>query len=154
MNNFFSYFSNDSRVWLYQTNRPLSPDESNLIEQRLTSFVKEWAAHGAKLVGDASILNPCFIAFVVDENQVSASGCSIDSSVRFLKALGEELGVDFFCRNKITLATSPVQQISFHDINQISSNELIYDPLINTLNDLNHKWIVPIGSSNLAPLVR
>jgi hypothetical protein len=154
MTELFDEFPNHARVWLYQTNIPLTEDQVLIVREKLLLFVREWAAHGSKLVGAAEVLNPCFIAFVVNENEVSASGCSIDSSVRFLKVLGQEMGIDFFTRNKVTLATSPLQQISIHELSDINASSIIYDPLINNLGELRTKWEVSIEKSSLAVLVK
>ena len=44
-----------------------------------------------------------FLILAVDESQASASGCSIDSSVKFVKAMESELGTDFFNRMNLVI---------------------------------------------------
>ena len=44
------------------------------------------------------------LIFSVDESIESASGCSIDSSVRLMKQLGSELQVDFFNRSFVLVS--------------------------------------------------
>lgn len=149
----FQKYQNNARVWLYQTDRPLNDVEVAMVNEKLAVFVKEWAAHGTKLVGDAHVLNPCFVAFVVDENYASASGCSIDSSVKFLKALGTDLNIDFFSRMKVCLQLETIQHVSIHELNSYAPETLIYDPLVSNLGELRTNWLRPLKESSLARLV-
>jgi hypothetical protein len=52
------------------------------------------------------ILYEQLLVLAVDESQLGASGCSIDSSVRTLRQLEESLDLDLVDQGKITLKTS------------------------------------------------
>jgi len=148
----FENFPNESRVWLYQTDRALTPTEMDWLSNELKQFVAEWAAHGTKLWADGVALNPYFVAFVVDESVTPPSGCSIDSSVKFLKAAGSELEVDFFTRMKVCMDNNgTIQQIDFSDFQsqQLTGEELIYDALISTLDELKNSWPRKVKESSL-----
>jgi hypothetical protein len=88
----------DARVWVYQSNRILTDLDKQTILTASKQFVSEWAAHGTSLQSDVEIISDYFLVLAVDENIASASGCSIDSSVKFVKAIGKELNIDFFSR--------------------------------------------------------
>jgi hypothetical protein len=75
----------ESKLWLYQTNRPLNSTEITWLNEQLEEFTKQWAAHGNQLKAAGEVLNPYFVALAVDLTHENASGCSIDSSVRFIK---------------------------------------------------------------------
>lgn len=148
----FENFPNESRVWLYQTNRALTSTEMDWLTQELKQFVTEWAAHGTKLWADGVVLNPYFVAFVVDESITPPSGCSIDSSVKFLKAAGKELGVDFFTRMKVCVANDDsIKQIDFHDLSELENlkEAMIYDPLVDNLYELRTNWVRKVAESSL-----
>ena len=150
----FNKFPDNARLWLYQTNRALTTDEQSLLKGELNHFTKEWAAHGNKLWGDAAIINPYFVGFVVDESQTPPSGCSIDASVKFLKTLGEKLKIDFFNRLNIVLWVDDNYKIdSFHSINKASysGDELVFDPIISTLKGLKN-WPLPLKESSFSSL--
>lgn len=93
-----SNFPDHSRVWVYQADRLLTPTEQSWIMEQLEAFVPSWVNHGKHLTSTAFVDNDCHVVLVVNEAMIGASGCSIDSSVRFMKQLGNELGVDFFNR--------------------------------------------------------
>lgn len=152
----FKDFSGESRVWLYQSNRALSATEVNYVDEKLKDFTAEWAAHGKQLWATAAIVNPYFIAVVVDETITPPSGCSIDASVKFIKEIGAELGVDFFTRMQVTLQDQEkLKQIHFQDLGNIenAADALIYDALVDNLNTLRTNWPMPIKESSLKQFV-
>src|SRR5688572_29726568 len=88
----------DSRVWVYQSNRPLEETEEKEVLEKISVFLSGWAAHGEELKAGASIFYHRYVIIAADEAQVTASGCSIDKLVHFLKDLGVSMNVDFFNR--------------------------------------------------------
>lgn len=91
-----------SRVWVYTANRELMPSEQSRVLNEMAVFTKEWKAHGAALSAGAAIIHNRYLILAADESAALASGCSIDASVRMLKAIGSEIGVDFFARTLVT----------------------------------------------------
>lgn len=155
-NNIFTDFPDDSRVWLYQTNRPMNDEEIKLVENKLSSFIKDWAAHGNQLWGNAKVLNPYFVVIAVNDKLVPPSGCSIDASVHKLKEIGQLLEIDFFARMKITYEKEgEIKQINFDEFKTIASDDsiLVCDPLVSTLGDLRMEWPKKIENSSFAILV-
>lgn len=137
--------SPDSRLWLYQANRPLSQTEMVWVKEQLENFTTEWAAHGHQLKAAGDVLNPYFIALAVDLTHENASGCSIDASVRFIKAMGAELNVDFFNRLKMLVEGDSGEQqlIAFSQISTQPEN-FIYNPLVDKLGELDSKFKIKV----------
>lgn len=90
-----------SKVWFYLANKELSESEIAICEQAIANFTVQWTAHNQALKAGGGILLNRILTLFVDESQANASGCSIDSSVRFIKNLGATLEVDFFYRTGI-----------------------------------------------------
>jgi hypothetical protein len=136
----------ESKLWLYQTNRPLNSTEITWLNEQLEEFTKQWAAHGNQLKAAGEVLNPYFVALAVDLTHENASGCSIDSSVRFIKSVGEELKVDFFNRLKMWVEDENGQQnlVPFKQIIEQSQN-FVYNPLVEKVGDLDAKFKIRIG---------
>ena len=146
---YFTQLSNDSRVWVYQSNRPFSENEKILLNESFNEFVSSWAAHGSKLVADAIVIEDFFVALAVDEKTAMASGCSIDSSVKFIKSVGQQLNIDFFNRLKLVVKKdSEIKMISFSDLNQYTDWD-IYNTLVNTVEQLNTSFLIPVEESEL-----
>lgn len=149
----FSQFPDQSKVWLYQSDRAMKDDEVKELEERLQSFVSTWAAHGNELWATSKVLNPYFAVIAVNDSLVPPSGCSVDASVKEMKEIGSELGIDFFNRMKVTIQEDEeIKQIHFSELND-NKSAVIYDPLISSLGDLRSAWPRAIEQSSFAQMV-
>ncbi len=150
-------FSPDSRVWIYQSSRMFLLSEALEIEDLLRDFVAEWASHGAKVEAYGNLFFGQFIVLMADEKTAGVSGCSTDSSVRFIKQLGERFGVDFFNRTNLAFLVKdkiqllPMNQLSYAAQNSfLDSDTLYFNNLVQNKKELEEKWIVPVKDSWLA----
>ncbi len=91
-------FDPQSRVWIYQSDRPFTEEEITWLNRELQRFADNWTSHDLLLNGFAQVLEDRFIILMVDETHTRAGGCSIDNSMIFLKQLARELQVDLFNR--------------------------------------------------------
>jgi len=147
--------SPNSKVWIYQSDRKLSNLEVDEIKILSDKFVSQWAAHGSKLKAQAEVLYNYFVVLIVDESQANASGCSIDSSVAFIKQIGVKYNIDFF--NRLNLAyfndTKEVELTHISEIekaiadNKISSNTIVFNNLTTDLESFKNKWMINITNS-------
>lgn len=150
-------FSDESRVWIYQSNRLFSLAEAMEIEKILESFANEWTSHGTPVKGFGTLFFGQFIILMADEAQTGVSGCSTDSSVRMIKmiesnmqvSLFERTNLAFVVKNKIELL--PLQQVQYALEKQfIDENTLFFDNSVHNKATLQNSWIIPLGKSWLA----
>jgi len=112
-------FAPESRVWIYQSNRLFTLSEALEIEELINKFAAEWRSHGADVDAYGNLFFGQFVVLMADETRAGVSGCSTDSSVRFIKSLGEKLGVDFFNRTNLAflikdkIQVLPMGQLSY-----------------------------------------
>lgn len=138
-----------SRVWIYSADRELSDEEIAISKNELNKFIANWATHGTDLGASSDIIEKRFVVIVVDEMKVRASGCSIDTSVHFLKDLGKKLGVDFFNRMKLYIhEDNQIKQIHLSDLVRYK-DAILYDPMIANLKEFRTEWIIPVQQSIL-----
>jgi len=147
-------FADDSRVWIYQSNRPLTIDEALQIDELLENFAAGWKSHGADVKGFAKLLFGQFVILMADETATGVSGCSTDSSVRLIKEIERKFNVNMFDRlslafiikDKIELL--PMAQLVYAANNQfINSETLYFNNLVQSKKELEEKWIVPVKES-------
>lgn len=143
-----------SRVWIFQANRPFSADELIKIEATLRRFTDEWAAHGSPLKTSFAVKFGHFIILAADETHETPSGCSIDSSVRVLKSLEQDLGVRLFDRNLIAFKSDRgVDLIPLQDLKQkfqdgiLNEGTLTFNNIVSTKSALQSEWLVPAGNT-------
>jgi hypothetical protein len=139
--------SPEAKCWIYQSDRPFSETEKAWLEEMVESFVDKWAAHGNKLLAQGRVIGDYHVVLGVDENQAGASGCSIDSSVRFMKEMGHELGVDFFNRmNLLVEENAETKIVPFSEISE-HPNAYVYNNLVQKIGDLDSKWKIKVTES-------
>jgi len=85
------------------------------------------------------------------------SGCSTDSSVRFIKDLGEQFAVDFFNRTNLAFVVKdkiqllPMNQLAYAVENSfINGDTLYFNNLVQNKKELEDSWMIPVKSSWLA----
>jgi hypothetical protein len=150
-------FGSNSKVWVYQSNRLFTLSEALEIETQLNKFAAEWLSHGAEVKAYCNLFFGQFIVLMADERQTTVGGCSTDSSVRFIKEIGERFHVDFF--NRTTLAFYSREKIELLPMNQlqyaldngfITADTLYFNNLVSTKEALENNWIIPVKDSWLA----
>lgn len=144
----FESLAPNSKVWIYTADRLLTEADQKVIADAMSLFLPQWAAHGNSLFGDYSVEHDCFLILVVDESQAAgASGCSIDTSVRFIKDLGARLNVDFF--NRLNMVIEENDVLSTVHISELKDHPAaaVFNPMITNLADLRENWKVKVTES-------
>ncbi len=147
-------FSENSKVWIYQSDRELDAVKVGQITQILDDFTTGWTAHNNQLKATAEIRYNRFIILMVDETQAGASGCSIDKSVNLMKALEKEFGINLFDRFNIAYrdgeAIKSVGRFEFEDLikqGKVDTDTVVFNNLVPDLKSLATKWEVPFKNS-------
>ena len=151
----YSELSSQSKVWIYQSNRVLSNSEVTEIQDAVNNFTKQWAAHGKGLKAFGKVYHQRFIVLMVDETAQGASGCSIDSSVHFLKELQQKYNVNLFDRLNMAYRNSS-NEIATADRNtfqklvnmgEINDHTIVFNNLVRNKLDFETKWEIPMAES-------
>jgi hypothetical protein len=143
----------NARLWVYQADKNLNEKEVNLLQESLNEQIEHWAAHGAPLLGAFKVLHQRFIIIAVDESYNGTSGCSIDASTNWLKALGQQLNINFFDRNIAYIADNEINTVDFLNVKRLvldgllQPNTLIFNNLVNTIHDFNQNWKIEASES-------
>jgi hypothetical protein len=150
-------FATDSRVWVYQSSRLFGLSEALHIEELLNSFVANWQSHGDPVKGYGNLFFGQFVVLMADERATGVSGCSTDSSVRLIKQTEQLFKVNMFDRqmlafwvkNKIQML--PLAQLQYAIDNKfITPDTLYFNNLVQTKEELDNKWLIPVNESWLA----
>ncbi len=143
-----------TRVWVYQSSRPFDENEISLLKERIKAFTEEWSSHSQSLKAGGNILLGRFLQLKVDEDHTTASGCSIDSSVRFLQDLGFEFGTDFFDRLNFAYLDNGVVKTAHKDDfaalyqeGVITDETIVFNNLVKTEDEFKANWQIPLKNS-------
>ena len=148
-----------AKVWIYQSSRKFTQGEAKTIRAKLHGFVSQWTSHKAGVVGDGALLFDLFVVLMADETQVGVSGCSVDSSVHFVKELGHEYRTNFFDRWHIAYKKGD-EVIGSHrndfekllESGEITDSTTVFNNLVHNKADFENKWQIPYHQSWLKNL--
>jgi hypothetical protein len=147
-------FAADSKVWIYQCNRPLREQEVLEINEQLHNFYTQWLSHGQVVKGWAQCLYNQFIVIMADETASGVSGCSTDGMVRIIKSFEKQYLIELFDRLTITFLVNekvqplPMQQIAYAiEKNYLQVDALLFNNLVDTKQKLEQEWLIPLNKS-------
>ena len=150
-------FPPQSRVWVYQSNRLFTMSEALEIEGMLKEFTDIWKSHGTPVRGSAYLFFGQFIILMADESATGVSGCSTDSSVRLIKEVEQRFVVNMFDRMNLAFIVKdkvqllPMSQLQYALDNKfITPDTLYFNNLVQTKEELEKQWLVPVKDSWLA----
>ncbi|MCX6181555.1 MAG: ABC transporter ATPase [Bacteroidetes bacterium] len=144
----------NSRVWIYQSNRILTNEETAKAQEIINGFLPNWKSHGKELEAAIELYHNLFIVVFANEAAEAPSGCSIDSSVGMIKQIQSALNIDLF--DRLTLAYIKDDQIAlcklFHFEEKLKSGELnaetlVFNNLVSSKEMLISSWLTPVKNS-------
>ena len=144
----------ESRLWIFQSNRTLTEIELKEIGNALNIFLRNWTAHGKKLISGFQINYKRFIIIAIDESSHSATGCSIDSCVHFIQSLEKKYKVDLLDKMNITFKQG--DYISYKSIDEfkkmiknksVSKKTIVFNNMVVNIADFLENWEVPAYKS-------
>jgi hypothetical protein len=150
----FKNLPDESRIWIYQSNRKLNDDEVAIASSKTQTFLEQWTAHGINLEAGFEIRYNRFIVLGLNQESASASGCSIDASVRFIQSLEKEFSVDLLDKMNVTFYNGEfIAHKSLIDFRKmakarsVSPNTIVFNNLVNTKSEYLENWEVPAKES-------
>jgi len=144
----------ESRVWIYQADRKFNENEMELIERRAADFVGKWTSHNQRVMADFEVRYNRFLILFLDESEVAAGGCSIDSSVHFIKSIESELQNPMTDRMKFAYKSGEnVEVVTKNEFERliadgiISEDTIVFNNLVHTKEKLDSDWEIAMHKS-------
>lgn len=145
----FENLSEESKVWIYQSNRKFSAEEVSEIDTVLKLFIDNWSAHGTSLEASFDIRYNRFIILAVNQDVQVATGCSIDASVQFIQNLEQKYQVDLLDKMNVTFKQGEFithkTLLEFKKLakdKSVSENTIVFNNLVNSIEEMNESWEV------------
>ncbi len=150
-------FSEDSRVWIYQSSRRFTEQQQKEIDEQLEQFYLQWQSHGTPVKGWARLIFGQFIVVLADEAATGVSGCSTDSMVRVIKSIERQYDCNLFDRLTLTFLVKgaaqmlPLSQVQYAiDKGYIDGDTALFNNVVATKSELEKSWLIPLRDSWLA----
>ena len=108
----------------------------------LSKFLAQWTAHNQNLQAGFELPYNRFIVIGVNQQAVQASGCSIDSSIRFIQDLESKYGVTLLDKMNVTfkqgdfLAYKPLDEfVKMAKAKSVSKQTIVFNNLVDNIKD-------------------
>ncbi|MCY3998862.1 MAG: ABC transporter ATPase [Flavobacteriaceae bacterium] len=149
----FDSLSEDSRIWIFQSNQFLSSKQMDTITFELNRFLKQWVSHQVSLSAGFTIINNLFVIIGLDHNQTT-SGCSIDAMMHAIQAIEKRMDLQLLNRTNVAFQINgKIQMIGLNEfqdlINRKSINRstVVFNNMVSTIKELKTNWKVPLENS-------
>ena len=153
-------FSDDSRIWIYQSSRRFTKKQQEEIDEQLEQFYSQWTTHGTPVKGWAKLIYGQFIVVMADETACGVSGCSTDGMVRVIKSIERQYDTHLFDRLTLTFLVKgepqllPLGQVQYAiDQGFINGETLLFNNTVASKAELLSNWQIPLKDSWLADRV-
>lgn len=150
----FENLPDDARVWVYQANRPFTTIELDEVKVLAAQFLESWTAHGKDLLAAVTFPYNRFVVIGLDQGVASATGCSIDSSVRFIQTIETKFNMVLLDKMNVTFKNG--EFIAYKELTDfkkmakdhaVTSKTIVFNNLVNTVGEFKEFWEVPAAES-------
>ncbi len=145
----FDTLPEESKIWIYQSNRKFSDAEFASIDTQLTAFLSQWQAHQIELETGYLLKYNRFIIIAVNQDVQAATGCAIDKSVHFIQSLEQQFGVDLLDKMNVTFKNGEhIAHKTLIDFKKmvkekaVTENTIIFNNLVNNIQEFKESWEV------------
>ncbi|CAG5082676.1 hypothetical protein [Parvicella tangerina] len=152
-----SSFKASDKVWVYTSAKEFTPSQKDFLLQRAEAFLKSWESHGDKVKGEIGIAYDHFVIVVADDCGGNMCGRAQDAQVRFIKEIGEELGIDLTDRMQLAYkadnSSSKVLVKKMPDFKQeiqlgnITADTIVFNNMITTFGEFRDQWETQLKNS-------
>lgn len=140
-------FSDESKVWIYYSETSFE-NNTDEIKTQVNNFVQTWTSHGHEVIAKGFIISNQIILLVADITQSEVSGCSTDSSVKFIKTIESKFQLHFFSReNLYTFVDNKIISFPLAKITEMDRETQVFNPFFNSLGEWKKEFLKKVVES-------
>lgn len=147
--------SDTDTVWVYQASRRLNEAEQSELQASGREFCAGWATHGKPLDSSVFLLDGLFLIVKVNSALLAASGCSIDTSLQWIRTIEQKFGITLLDRMQVAWVDEEgiIERARLNDAQAafaggtLTSGCKVFNHSISTGADLKAKWLEPLPES-------
>ena len=156
----FKNIPDDSRVWIYQSNRDFTDLDIKIIKNKTTLFIDNWKAHGKDLQASYLIKDKRFLVIAVNEKFNPIGGCSIDYSLQLVRDISDTININLLDRLTVNYrSANQIVSINLSDLKNkikngsISPETIIFNTNVKTKKELSNDFEIKLTSSWLSKFI-
>ena len=156
----FKIVPEDSRLWIYQSNKDFTSADIEIIKEKTTIFLDNWKAHGNDLQASYLVKDKRFLVLAVNEKFNPIGGCSIDYSLQLVKDISNTINIDLL--DRLTVNYRSANQIVSVNLSELknkikngslSPETIIFNTNVKTKKELSNDFEIKISSSWLSKFI-
>lgn len=149
----FKDLSSQAKVWVYPSSRKFYPQEIEGLQQKLEEFINTWKLEDEGFLASFSLLYNRFVVFAVEETSEIVNA-DIDKKVAFVLQLQQEYDIELL--DKMNVCFKQGEHVQYKELKEfkkllknksVSAKTVVFDNLIQTKEELENYWEVPITES-------
>ncbi|PQJ21553.1 ABC transporter ATPase [Tenacibaculum sp. SG-28] len=142
-----------AKVWVYPSNRKFYPEEIAGLKEKIHDFIENWKVANANFKASFKLVYDRFIVLYAADN-IALSSADMDAQVSFILALQAEYQIELLDRMNVCFKQGAYVQ--YKDIKTfkkmlkskaVSPKTIVFDNLIQTKEELDQFWEIPITES-------
>lgn len=149
----FEKLSSQAKVWVYPSSKKFYPQEIDGLKEKLQQFITDWKADAESFSASYTLLYNRFVVFAVEEN-TAITNQDMDKQVAFILQLQQEYEIELL--DKMNVCFKQGEHVQYKELKEfkkllknkaVSSKTVVFDNLIQTKEELDNYWEVPITES-------
>lgn len=150
----FEKLPDNSKIWIYQSDRKFYAEEIPEITTKIETFLNQWTSNGNTIDASYQFKYNRFIILVASSSDEVLSIKAIDNSVAFILNLQATYNVELL--DKLNVCFKQGEFVQYKDVKtfrkllksrSISAKTIVFNNLINTKEELEDNWEIPITDS-------
>ncbi len=150
----FEKLPENSKIWIYQSNRKFYPEEIDDLKTKIQVFLSSWKTNSVDIISSYQFLYNRFIILAVDETINPITINAIDNSVQFILQLQADYKIELL--DKLNVCFKQGEFVQYKDLKafkklikskSVSEKTIVFNNLINTKAELKSDWEIPLVDS-------
>jgi hypothetical protein len=150
MTNQFNQMPLNAKVWIYASDKIISPSQLAVINKKAIPFIQNWTAHQNQLKAEFAVLYHCFLVFMVNEDVHEISGCGIDKLTQFIREIDTEINLNLLNRIGVQLIKNNevICMTKSEFLSKMTTLDLLntkaFNNQVTTKKQFDLEWIIPL----------
>jgi hypothetical protein len=150
----FESLSETAKVWVYPASRKFYKNEITEVEDKVNNFVSHWKETDANFKASYRFLHNRFVIIAAEDSEIQLTNQDLDQVVGFVLQLQSEYELELLDRMNVCFKQG--EFVQYKEIKEfkkllknksVSNKTIVFDNLIQTKEELEHFWEVPITES-------
>lgn len=143
-----------AKVWVYPSSRKFYQNELSEVEDKIKNFISEWKNEDPSFKASYRFLYDRFVVILAEEDESKLTNQDLDQVVVFILSLQIEYDIELLDRMNVCFKQG--EYVQYKEVKEfkkllknksVSKNTVVFDNLIQSKEELENFWEVPITES-------